>query len=92
MRAPSAEVLRRHDEEVHQTPFERATNRVLDNSGPLGTMTRVAYRKIRRSLSVRPQTISERPDDSTLLAETRQASFRPASSNRAGRRYSCVLL
>lgn len=90
MRAPSAEVLRRHDEEVHQTPWERASNRVLDNSGPLGTMTRVAYRKIRRSLSVRPQstTAADRPDDQTLLSQTRQATFKPASNRPTGRRYS----
>ncbi|KAJ8601985.1 hypothetical protein CTAYLR_002718 [Chrysophaeum taylorii] len=94
MRAPSAEVLRRHDEEVHQTPLERAANRVLDNSGSLGNMTRVAYRKIRRSLSVRPQTTNDdRPDDATLLAATRQARFEPATPSRAAgadrqRRYS----
>eukprot|EP00634_Sargassococcus_sp_CCMP2135_P006037 CAMPEP_0198651616 /NCGR_PEP_ID=MMETSP1467-20131203/5813_1 /TAXON_ID=1462469 /ORGANISM="unid. sp., Strain CCMP2135" /LENGTH=258 /DNA_ID=CAMNT_0044387515 /DNA_START=18 /DNA_END=790 /DNA_ORIENTATION=+ len=55
MRAPSAEVLRRHYEEVHQTFLERATNRVLDNTGAIGNMTRQASRKIRRSLSLRPQ-------------------------------------
>ena len=53
MRAPSAEVLQRHWEDVHQTPLER----VVETTGSLGSSARAAYRKIRRSLSVRPPAI-----------------------------------
>jgi len=76
MRAPSAEVLRRHDEEVHQSFIERATNRVLDNTGALGTMTRVASRKIRRSLSLKPQAANDEP---VVPMTFRQASYTPGT-------------
>lgn len=85
MRAPTAEVLRRHDEEVHQTSLERVTNKVLDNA--LGNMTRHTYRKIRRSMSMRPQNAPS-PGETKLLAATRQAKFQPAEAHRSSRRYS----
>ena len=54
MRAPSAEVLRRHWEDVHETAVERATNSLVETTGGLGASARSAYRKIRRSMSMRP--------------------------------------
>lgn len=79
MRAPSAEVLRKHDEEVHQSFIERATNKVLDNTGALGTMTRVATRKIRRSLSLRPQPINDDKSEPAVVVQTRLAAYQPGT-------------
>mmetsp|Transcript_6375 Transcript_6375/g.9525 ORF Transcript_6375/g.9525 Transcript_6375/m.9525 type:complete len:275 (-) Transcript_6375:159-983(-) len=84
MRAPTAEVLRKHDEDVHQSHLEKATNRVLDNTGAIGNMTRVAFRRIRRSMSLAPpRAIPANTDDdeqgkNELLHATRQAAFAPA--------------
>ena len=84
MRAPSAEVLQRHWEDVHQTSLEK----VVENSGSIGHMTRVAYRKIRRSMSLKPQALASaadgpRPDDGGEKPPTAAPPLRKSTIRRS---------